>query len=121
MEYLYNGHGYTRTESQAYFARAATSISAAALALTDEPPLLNQHYLHLVWQNNLLEGDEYWRLMMSRNLEDDSSALVGYFEHALDGRLTLFAMGVVNLGGARREFSSLIEQSFTLGLRLALP
>ncbi len=120
-EVLHDGHGYSKAESSAYFARAATAIPAAALALLDAPPLLNKDYLHLVWQNNLLDGDDYWRLMLSRNLADDSASLAAYFEQPLDSRLTFFLMGVVNSGGVKREFSSIIENSITLGLRLALP
>ena len=121
LEYLHDGHGYDSAESRAYFARAAASVPAAGLALADAPPLLNRNYLHLVWQNNLLEGDDYWRLMLSRNLDDASSQLAGYGEHALNGRLGLFALGVLDSGGARREFASLVSGSLTLGLRLALP
>lgn len=121
LEYLHDGHGYSRAESRAYFSRAATGLPSAGLALAAAPALLNRNYLHLVWQNNLLEGDDYWRLMLSRNLDDDSTELAGYAEHALSGRLSLFVLGVVNSGGPRREFASLFQRSLTLGLRLALP
>jgi hypothetical protein len=121
LEYLHDGHGYTLDESRAYFARAATDPRAAGLALIKAPPLLNRNYLHLVWQNNLLEGDDYWRLMLSRNIDDDSSELAAYAEHALSGRLTLFLLGVYDTGGSRREFGMLIRRSLSLGLRLALP
>lgn len=121
LEYLHDGHGYSRDGSRAYFARAAANPMMAALALANAPPLLNRNYLHLVWQNNLLEGDNYWRLMLSRNLDDGSSQLAAYGEHALSGRLTLFLLGVHNTGGARREFGMLIGQSLSLGVRLALP
>ncbi len=120
-EWLRDNHGYPPPESQSYFARAATNMASAGLALAEAPPLLNRNYLHLVWQNNLLDGDDYWRFMFTRNLDDDSSAIAGYFEQPLDNRLVLFVMGVVNVGGPRREWSSLIENSLTLGLRLALP
>ena len=121
FEYLYDGHGYTDAESSAYFARAASSLSAAALALSYAPPLLNRHYANFIWQNNILDGEYYWRLMLSRNLDDGSFNLIGYTEYSLSSRLSLFAMGVYNTGGSNREFAALTEYSLTLGSRLALP
>jgi len=121
LEYLHDGHGFSRAGSRAYFARAAAGPPSAGMALAGAPPLLNRGYLHLVWQNNLLEGDDYWRLMLSRNLDDGGNELAGYGEHAINGRLSLFALAVLNTGGPRREFASLIERGLTLGLRLALP
>ncbi len=121
LEFLHDGHGYSRDEEAAYFARAASNPALAGMALVLAPPLLGRNYLHLVWQNNLLQGDDYWRLMWSRNLDDAGNELAGYAEHALSGHFTVFALGLVNMGGARREFSSLIESSLSVGVRLALP
>ena len=59
--------------------------------------------------------------MLRRNLDDGGNELAGYGEHAINGRLSLFALAVLNTGGPRREFASLIERGLTLGLRLALP
>jgi hypothetical protein len=121
LEYLHDGHGYSRAESRAYFARAASSLAAAGFALAASPLLLNRNYLHMIWQNNLLDGDDYWRLMMSRNIDDGSTEFTAYIEHAMNGRLTLFLLGSLDSGGSRREFGMVIERSLNLGLRLALP
>lgn len=121
LEYLHNGHGYRRAEADAYFTRTASSLPAAAQALADAPPLLGRNYLNLVWQNNLLDNGNYWRLMWSRNLDDASNAWGAYFDHPINGHLNLYALGVINSGGAQGEFAALIERSLTVGLRLALP
>ena len=121
LEYLHDGHGFSRAESRAFFARAAAGLPAAGLALANAPRLLNRNYLHVVLQSNLLEGDDYWRLMLSRNLDDGSHQWAAYGEHAVNGHLSLFALASLNTGGPWREFASLLERSVTLGLRLALP
>lgn len=121
LEWLRDQHGYRRAEAAAYFQRAAASPALAGLALGLAPPLLGRDYLHLVWQNNPLGGDDYFRVMASHNLGDGGVQLAAYGEHALNDHWSLFALGVANPGGARREFSSLMQYSLALGLRLALP
>jgi hypothetical protein len=121
LEYLLNGHGYRDAEAAAYFNRAAANPAAAALALIYSPPLLARHYLHLVWQSNPLEDGGYWRVMWSRNLNDASNEWAGFYEHPLDRRLSLYALGALNDGDARREFGALIENRLLIGIRLALP
>lgn len=121
LEYLHDGHGYRQAEAAAYFARSGRSAGLAAQALSQAPPLLGRRYLHLVWQNNMLQEGDYWRLMWSRNLDDGSDEFAAYFDHPLNHRLNLYALGAINSGGARREFAALIEHSLTVGLRLALP
>lgn len=49
VEYLYNGQGYTRAETEACFARAAASLPVAGIALAYAPPLLGRNYLHLLF------------------------------------------------------------------------
>lgn len=121
LEYLHNGHGYSDAEAAAYFSRAAASLPAAGMALAYAPPLLGRNYLHLLWQSNQLEDGDYWRAMWSRNLDDRSDEWAAYYDHPLNRHLSLYALGVVNRGGPRREFAALIERSLSLGLRLALP
>jgi hypothetical protein len=121
LEYLHNGHGYSSAEAAAYFSRAAANPAVAALALVNRPPLLGRNYLHLVWQSNQLEDGDYWRAMWSRNLDDAGNEWAGYYDHPLNRHLSLYALGVVNSGGPRREFAALIERSLSIGLRLALP
>lgn len=121
LEVLRNGHGYSQAEAAAYFSRAAASPLFAAQALTGMPPLLGRNYLHLVWQNNLLDDGNYWRLMWSRNLSDDSNELAAYFDRPINNHLSLYALGLLNGGGPRREFAALVEHSLSVGIRLALP
>ncbi len=129
LEYLYYGHGYSAAESSAYFSRAAAVAEAprvvrdpllgAALGLA--PPLLGQNYLYLVWQNNLLADGSYWRLMAARNLDDSSNELSAYGEYPLNNRVVLYALGVVNTGGPRREMESVLSNALSFGLRVAVP
>lgn len=121
LEYLRNDHGYSSAETAAYFNRAAANPAAAALALINRPPLLGRNYLHLVWQSNQLDDGDYWRAMWSCNLDDTVNEWAGYYDHPLNRHLSLYALGVVNSGGPRREFAALIERSLSIGLRLALP
>ncbi|MDP3481989.1 MAG: hypothetical protein Q8S05_01620 [Sulfuricella sp.] len=122
-EYLYHGHGFTAPEERAYFARAANAVTpeVAGLALGAAPPLLGRHYLHLVWQSNMMEDGGYWRLMLTHNFTDGGSEVAGYDEVALNRRVAAFVLGVLPLGGARQEFSALFSRSFTIGLKIFLP
>jgi len=129
LEYLYYGHGYSADESSAYFASAAALDEApravrdpllgAALGLA--PPLLRQNYLYLVWQNNLLSDGAYWRLMAARNLDDSSNELAAYGEYPLNNRVVLYALGVLNTGGPRREMESVLSSALNFGFRVAVP
>lgn len=121
LEYLRNGQGYSQAEADACFTRAAGNPISAIQVLSHAPPLLGRNYLHLVWQSNMLADDNYWRLMWSRNLDDASQEWAAYYDHPVNRHLSLYALGEINTGGPRREFSALIEHSLNLGLRLALP
>ena len=117
-EYLHDGHGYSRAQEDAYFQRAQV-MPGMALGLA--PRLLGRDYLHLVWQSNLMDEAGHFRLMYTRNLSDGGSELAAYGERVLSNRFTAFAMAAVPLGNARQEFSTLFENSVTLGLKIALP
>jgi hypothetical protein len=120
-EYLHDSHGYTTAESAAYFARAASALPWAGMALGTAPRLLGRDYLHLVWQSNMMESDGYWRLMYTRNLTDSGNELGAYGEKTLNPHLSAFATLVVNRGDLRQEMSALFTRSATLGLKVALP
>lgn len=120
-EWLHDDAGYTRSESDAYFARAAVSPLQAGMALGNAPRLLNRNYLHLVWQSSLVAEEGYARLMFTRNLEGGGYELGGYAERNLNGRIAAFALAVVTSGGARSEFNALFSRVLTVGLKLALP
>lgn len=125
-EYLHLRHGFTASEEAAYFERAANATLPAGavtlgMALAYAPPLLGRDYLHLVWQNNVLEGDGYWRLMWTRNMTDQGNQLSAYAEMTLSKNVSGFALGVLALGNERQEFSSLICNMATAGIKIALP
>jgi hypothetical protein len=125
-EYLHQGHGFTAGEERAYFERANNATlpagaSVLGMALANAPPLLGRNYLHLVWQNNVLEGDSYWRLMWTRSLTDQGNQLSGYAELTISRRVSGFVFGVLPLGNERQEFSSLIDSMATAGVKVSLP
>ncbi len=118
VEYLHDGHGYSPSERDAWFQRAA---AAPAAALASMPRLLGRDYLHLVWQSNLMDSDGYWRLMATHNLSDHGSTLSGYGEYALGGRYTLFATAYWNFGSIRQESAVLVRSYLSAGIKVALP
>ena len=123
---MYQGQGFTTSEEAAYFNRAADATLPAgaetlALALTYAPPLLGRNYLHLVWQSNILDSAGYWRLMLTRNMTDHGSQFSGYAKLTLSTRVSGFALGVLPLGNARQEFSSLISSMLLAGIIVSLP
>jgi hypothetical protein len=125
-EYLHQRHGFTASEESTYFERAANvTLPAGAdtlgMALANAPPLLGRNYLHLVWQNNMLEGDRYWRLMWTRSMTDHGNQLSGYAEMTLSKRVIGFVLGMLPLGNERQEFSSLTGSMATAGVKVALP
>ena len=125
-EYLHQRHGFTADEEAAYFDRAANATLPAGaptlgMALANAPALLGRHYLHFVWQNNLMESERYWRLMWTRNLTDHGNQLSAYGELTLSKQVSGFALLVIPLGGERQEFSSLINSMATMGIRVVLP
>lgn len=117
-EYLHDSHGYTADEESAYYLRAANQ---PGMALGLAPRLIGRDYVHLVWQSNLMESNGYGRLMLTHSLTDGGNELAGYGETSLNNRLSVFALGVVNGGNSRQEFSALIMRSLTLGVKVALP
>jgi hypothetical protein len=129
VEYLHYDFGYDSNESAAYFSRAAnaattfyspTSMQALSLALRAAPQLLGRDYVHMVWQSNIMESNGYWRLMATHNITDGSNELSGYGEHTLDPRITAFVLAQATTGGSHREFSSLSNGLFMLGVKFAL-
>ncbi len=129
VEYLYYGHGLTSEQASAYCFRAASVTNAArsirdpilGAALSADPPMLGQHYVYLVWQNNLLSDGKYWRLMAARNLDDASNELSAYLEYPLNNRVVLYGLGILNTGGPRREMESVLSSALNLGIRVAIP
>ena len=120
-EYLHDSHGYTPDEEDAYYRRAAASPASAGLALGLQPRLLGRDYLHLVWQSNVMDERGFWRLMYTHSFTDHGDELSGYAETVLSRQVTAFVTAAIAQGDARQEFSSLYENSITLGLKFALP
>ena len=91
------------------------------MALGLAPRLLGRDYLHFVLQSNQLESKRYWRVMMTHSMTDHSNEISGYGEALVYKQVSAFAIGVLHGKNAQQEFSSLFENSITLGLKIALP
>jgi hypothetical protein len=133
LEWLGDGHGYSKQGENQYFARAARTagqylaapgapaaaqqLAALGQAISQAPALLGRNYGALLWQSNPQETGHYWRLMWTSNLQDRSSQILAYGEKSLSGRFTAFAALTRNLGGAGSDFASLFSVSLTLGVK----
>jgi hypothetical protein len=117
MEYLHDGHGYTKQQEAAYFQRATTQFG---LPLGLMPRLLGRDYVHAVWQANMMSETGYWRLMYTRNLTDNGNEFAFYGETTLHAHLSLYALAVLPLGNARQEAGMLFTRSFTVGLKSSI-
>ncbi len=117
-EYLHDENGYNRAEQRAYFQRASAQ---PGIALGLAPRLLGRDYLHLVWQSNLMESEEYWRWMLTHGITSGDNELAGYGEYSLNPHLSAFMLGVLTMGSSRQEFSALQHNSITAGLKIVFP
>ncbi len=134
LEYLYNGYGYSPKGERAYFRQAGVANTQALLggslgglglenigyAATRAQDLLGRHYVYAQFQNSQSQGGTLWRIMAAENLEDLSTQLSFYYEYNLSDRVSLFALGVANLGAHGSEFGSLFRESLTLGAKVFL-
>jgi hypothetical protein len=130
FEYLYDGHGYSGTESQQYFAAARrqeallttpfAGLAHAQLAedLSSAPVLLNKHYLALEWQSNPQQGTLYWVCTSSLNIVDKSTRLTSYVEKSLHSNFSIFASTSANIGPSTVEFSSIVRYSILGGVKI---
>jgi hypothetical protein len=119
-EYLRDNNGYNAAQEAAYFSRAASSPLVAGQALGMAPRLLGRDYVHLVWQSNLMESENYWRMMYTRSLTDGGHELGAYAETTLSEYISGFATMTVSNGRSNQEASSLFSRSITLGVKVAL-
>lgn len=133
LEWLRDGHGFTRQEETDYFARAAitanqylaapnspfapSQLSGLGQGIGQAPALLGRDYASLLWQSNPQESELYWRLMWTANLHDRSNQASLYAEKNLSPRFSAFIALTRNLGAAETDYGSLIRTSLTLGIK----
>ncbi len=134
LEYLYNGYGYSAKGERNYFRQAGVANTEALLggslgglgienvgyAATKAQDLLGRHYVYVQFQNSQTDGGMLWRVMAAENLQDLSTQLSFYVEYNLAPRVSLFALGVANLGAHGSEFGALFRESLTAGLKIFL-
>lgn len=118
LEYLHDGHGYTKAEEVAYFQRATTQYG---LPLGLMPRLLGRDYFHAVWQANMMSDTGYWRLMYTHNITDNGSEFAAYGETTLTPHFSIYGMVLFPVGTTHQEFSALFTRSITAGVKIALP
>ena len=133
LEWLRDGHGFSREQETSYFARAAVAanqflaapnspfapsqLSGLGQGIGQAPALLGRDYASLLWQSNPQESELYWRLMWTANLHDRSSQASLYVEKNLSPRFSAFLALTRNLGGVETDYGSLIGTSLTLGIK----
>ncbi len=134
LEWLHDGHGYSRAQSQAAFAQVSALASAfhgagnSALAgqrlraigqaLGQAPALLGRDYLAFQWQSNPQESEQFWRINWTHNLTDRGQQLSAYYEYSLSSRWSGFAALGVQQGPDDSEWQRLWRRSLTLGVKL---
>ena len=128
-EYLYDGHGFGRSDNARLFqvanqARSELNGANAGLAMASlgqlaqgAPVLLGRHYLAAAWQSNVQDSSLYWRVMWNVNLQDRSSQASAYWEKNINKNWSLFATASCNFGGTQTEFGSLYRSSLALGAK----
>jgi len=117
LEYLHDGHGYTKAQEAAYFQRATTQFG---LPLGLMPRLLGRDYFHAVWQANMMSETGYWRLMYTRNLTDSGNEFAAYGETTLHPRLSIYGLVVLPQSGARQEAGAIFTRSATVGFKSSM-
>jgi len=125
LEYMYDGHGYSSNGERAYFDAAGRAAELPAnmtaqqlgTATSDAPVLLARNYLGLIWQSNPQENTQYWRLLATRNLTDQSMQWSAYAEKSINPHVTLFVNGLVNSGDGRTENGAFIKRSVDIGAK----
>jgi hypothetical protein len=132
LEYLYDGHGFSRQEEGAYFSAAALvaaglsgaqggqAAQALVRGLRYAPASLSRHYLSAAWQSSPQDTRLFWRAMWTVNLADHSHQPSLYLESGVGERAILFVNLVINRGPSNSEFASLTRHSMTVGLKYTL-
>lgn len=134
LEWLHDGHGYTRSQSQAVFAKASglaadylsapdgpfasSQLRRVGQALGQTPALLGRDYLALQWQSNPQESDQFWRANWTTNLTDRGQQLTAYYERSLSQRWSAFVVLGAQHGPRDSEAQRLWDRSLTLGVKL---
>jgi hypothetical protein len=131
-EYLYDGHGLTLEQEQAYFAtaRQAGALLGGPLAgpasatlqqgLQYAPASLSRHYLAFAWQSSPQDSRLFWRAMWTLNLVDHSHEPSYYVEYSMNRRISWLANVVLHRGDSNDEFGSLLHATATVGMKLLL-
>jgi hypothetical protein len=131
-EYLYDGHGLSRDESDALAAVGTLAGNLLGSPRTGEalntlfrgaryvPVSANRHYLALAWQGTAQRERLLGRVTWNGNLVDASHRTSFYVEHSFSRHVSGLLSLVLDKGRAGDEFGSQLRHRFTAGLKFRL-
>ncbi|WP_062790860.1 hypothetical protein [Aquitalea pelogenes] len=114
-EYLHGHSDWGRMNGRQILDRRAKA--GLAMTATDDAGLWGRNYLWLGLNSNVQDSNQFWRLELTRNLDDHSVNIAAYYEKSLNRYLSGFVHASRSLGGSTQEFGWLLRSSFTLGLK----
>ena len=131
-EFLFNSPGYDDDEADLYFdlrqrasdifffPEPAHSLARFVLSQTLDPRLrrLRQHYVMLQYQQSQIWNVLSFLFRYTYNLDDDSSQFIPLVEYDIGDHTQIFLVGRQNFGSDDTEFRSLVDYSYSIGLRL---
>lgn len=130
VEYLYNNEGWSKSETNTYFALAvdaASTVSRGGLLAMDAASLLargaypgrqlqSRNYLFIQYAHQNLTKNLDFTVRLTHNMNDKSVRVVPILEQRLGDRFKLVALGMFTGGGARKEFASYLSRQWFVGL-----
>lgn len=127
VEYLHDSRGFRRAAAQEYFDRLPSNptrrLENGGVLLnvsqyrSGPPQLFGRDYIFLLYQSNLQDQKQYWRLSTAINLQDLSTQTTAYLEHNVSRNVSLFGSILVNRGNRNTEFGSVLNRTVTLGAK----
>ena len=131
LEYVFNSEGYNGKEADLYLQlRQNASVgfllpdplhsgaqSVLGQTLNPRLRLLRQQYLFFQYQRTRMWRELDVILRFTWNLDDQSSQFNPILQYAVGRNIQLFLVGTQNFGGGNTEFRSLVDYSWTLGLK----
>jgi hypothetical protein len=134
LEYLYNTPGYDSEEADGYYVlrrNAATAFDMGGIAgllgkyvlsQTGNTGLrfLRKNYAMLQYYQNNIKNTIDITLRWTQNIDDGSGQFLGLLSYSLGNRWELFSSGVINAGGTKTEFGSILNYQVMFGLKFTL-
>lgn len=131
IEFLYNGQGYNRGESDDYYklrqgasdhffdssSLAGLSRNMLGKALNNGLPFLKRHYLMGQFQIREIKNVLDLTLRYAHNMEEGAGLASTIVEQRISDRILLFNLNTVAIhNGKDTEYNSIIDKSFMIGM-----